>query len=98
MMSATASAGGGLLAAVGFKWHGHYNRMVSNWASGNIVLRSRKVTLAQSKSIVFGNAFGVGHKRRHFGGSSLMNQSSTFFRAQGVLRRNVRLDFTLGLN
>ena len=33
-----------------------------------------------------------------FVSSSPMNQSSTFFRAQGVLRRNVRLDFTLGLN
>jgi len=30
--------------------------------------------------------------------SSELNQSSTFFRAQGVLRRNVRLDFTVGLN
>ena len=27
-----------------------------------------------------------------------MNQSSTRWRAQGVLRRNVRLDFTEGLN
>lgn len=27
-----------------------------------------------------------------------MNQSSTFFRAHGVFRRKVRLDFTVGLN
>ena len=30
--------------------------------------------------------------------SSPMYQSSTFLRAQGVLRKNVRLDFTVGLN
>ena len=29
---------------------------------------------------------------------SSMNHASTFVRAHGVLRRNVRLDFTLGLN
>jgi hypothetical protein len=33
-----------------------------------------------------------------FGSSSPMNQSSTRWRAHGVLRRNVRLDLTVGLN
>jgi len=33
-----------------------------------------------------------------FGSISPMNQSSTRFRAHGVLRRNVRLDLTVGLN
>ena len=34
----------------------------------------------------------------HLFNPSSTNHSSTFVRAHGVLRRNVRLDFTLGLN
>ena len=41
---------------------------------------------------------GFWFHRVYCGGSSLMNQSSSFLRAQGVLRRKVRLDLTVGLN